>query len=83
MRAGVENVNAQRQRADELQTSIVRITDRARRAELLASLSEARTAINEATAGIHAFDLRTLTERVETATRRLDLVAAALMQTAG
>jgi hypothetical protein len=83
MRAGVEHLNAQRQRADDLQTSIERVADRSRRAELRVSLIDARSAISDAIAGVHTFDLRTLTERVETATRRLDLVAAALMRTAG
>jgi cytochrome c554/c'-like protein len=82
MRASVENLNAQRERADELQKSIERITDRTRRVELLASVNDARTAIKEAIAGVHTFDLRTLTERVDTAKRRLDLLTAALTPTA-
>lgn len=79
MRGGVESLNVQRQRADELQLAIERITDRTRRVELLASVYDARTALKEAIAGVHTFDLPTLTERVDTAKRRLDLIAAAVL----
>ena len=49
--------------------------------ELLASIYDARTAIKEAIAGVHTFDLRTLTERLDTAKRRLDLITAAVVPT--
>ncbi|MBZ5556291.1 MAG: hypothetical protein LAO77_03345 [Acidobacteriia bacterium] len=81
MRDGVERLNAQRARADELQEAIERIQDRTRRVELLASIYDARTAIKEAIAGVHTFDLRTLTERLDTAKRRLDLITAAVVPT--
>lgn len=76
MRAGVEDLNAQRQRADALQQAVERVADYARRVELLASLYDARTALKEAIAGVHTFDFRTLTQRIDTARRRLDGVAA-------
>jgi hypothetical protein len=82
MRAGVESLNIQRQRAEDLQPAVERIPDRERRVELLASLYDARTALKDAIAGAHTFDLRTLTERVDTAKRRLDLITAAVAPTA-
>lgn len=81
MRAAVESLNAQRQRADDLQQTVERVSDRTRRVELLASIYDARTALKEAIAGVHTFEVRTLTERVDTARRRLDLITAAVVPT--
>ena len=74
MHDGVERLNAQRDRADVLEQAIEKVTDRTRRVELLAALYDARTALKEAVAGAHTFDVRTLVERVDAAKRRLDLV---------
>jgi hypothetical protein len=82
MRAAVESLDVQRERADAVERAIARIDDRTRRVELLASLYDARTVLKEAVAGVHEFAVPAMQERIAAAARRLDALVALLPPTA-
>jgi cytochrome c7-like protein/cytochrome c554/c'-like protein len=77
MRAAVESLNALRARVDALDDTVARVTEHARRVELLVALHNARTVIKDAVAKMHSFDVQTLNERLDAARRQIDSLAVA------
>jgi len=77
MRGGVEALNALRARAAALDDAIARVPEHSRRVELLVAMYDARQALKECMARVHAFDVQQLNVAVDAARRRLDDLAQA------
>jgi hypothetical protein len=77
MRGGVEALDALRARADAIDDAIARVPEHSRRVELLVAMYDARQALKECMARVHAFDVQQLNVAVDAARRRLDDVAQA------
>jgi hypothetical protein len=77
MRGGVEALDALRARADAIDDEIARVPEHSRRVELLVAMYDARQALKECVARVHAFDVQQLNVAVDGARRRLDDLARA------
>jgi hypothetical protein len=80
MRASLETLNGLRERCDRLTSAVERVSDATERLELRLKVASARDTLLEAVAGAHTFRAQTVRERVGAASRQLDAVADALVE---
>ena len=78
MRDALETLDALHLRAEGLAEFVQRVPTHEHRVELLMVLDDARTALKQATARIHAFDVLGMTAPLDAARQRLDTLAASL-----
>jgi hypothetical protein len=83
MRVSIESLEAVRRRAADLTDAIDRVDDVTKRAQLTVGLHEATRAVDDAIAAMHAWNIRTLDERLDAARRKVDSVEANLAPTSG
>lgn len=77
MRNAVEALEALRARANAIDDAIARVPEHSRRVELLVAMYDARQALKDCAARVHAFDVQPLNVAIDAARRRLDAVARA------
>jgi len=78
MRAALEALERVTIRATALEGSVAQVVDRERRVELMVALTRSHSAIREAVARFHAFDVDGVTDRIAAVARELNDVAAAV-----